>query len=1589
MRRSNSNDGSDGADYRRLIWTGPRMSDISDCEKGLFSGSITLYGPDNRNGPTTDPSASRNQIMFLKRDRRSSPDIRTANAAGEPDKMLDNQKEGAKTAAGPRGKPNRRSPERGGMQVHTRDVDMDGEFNSAFINSPYNHCPPDGQNAESEKADLRYRINHNHVTPLQDLFILAEQIKVLGAAKACTHLGRKSSNGDIRRMFDEGMTRYYDGIWFMSYNPNFVGRTGKEDQFVALAIILYGIIHNGFHDPSQIGKNDLVRGVMERPFESAKRWLGKTEPNCTVCDDEIVNEIAQEIDAAIRNGGDRWGPVFEAFGSMYDPVHSQANEELWILYSYLQIICNGADSYRIDSLPDTLRHFARAEHRLGNPPGDRDLLMSLDETNRGSAADGGALSIARAVNIIAGEVLTHMVCLNTNEDLMRDLDSKSGFRRMCRKHDIPALESIELEEDPSRCSISVFKGYVGGKKYVVQKMNSSGGFGTYLFEDPTLDRELRDAPDVPTADLRRANKTIQDHLSGCRRGSLVISRYRDPNISVNVHAMITEGEVFISPCSIQIITLTDNRLIYSGADFEAFRRFEQDEPLKVKELYEYTSWLCGTLKGRGYRGIIGFDIILSDKIEFVEANNRFQASTVLLNKALAEYGHIHTNGRMQFRYDGKAVVRGMRLPSMQMQNLMAFYDAKPPLRRGETEGDESRGRRERMSAMIASVHRELYGIDLERMDSDESQMPILRSEFRNLKVPYSFYIYYEPWLDVAKDYMVNHHAHIRKRVDDISGDLRRDFDRRLHECELSAMTRVHDLVIRYRSKVDGLEKLDCLFDLKESSPSHLEVLSKQTEDLIGYVSTSQLFEDMALPLRGLHERIVNISNSDPLLMLRLLTCVCDTLNYRSETCGDTARRFHALASEYGSEAMSLIADEDGLKEAERHARADARSIVSAPETLCGAEQTRAFLDTLIGGIRVPPALSGKDDMRRLPETELWSKAVLECQNTDGRSAADEVEHALSYLRKVRDGVAQENANRIRKWIPVRGSVTEKTEESLRELESMLSSEVVLMEDIQRAVSNLVCLLTIMRMAESDGETPRSMLKAAFGDLESIWYNRTGATYTDRLLPDIYKEICSETVSDNRECEIFERNWCDGDAGSGDSREGMWVIEKGAYMFKVLMHGNISSAIFGKSVVHPNLVPPEDSWNRRILSPDVNMVALKIALVNNGITLSENARSLLSESGIREGVNSSVDLLVKCDRFRYNGATYESLPINCAFNNSISKYSPIMMEYEDGTLYFSYYGIPLGRRGEDLTIKHYPPCSRSNNIAFIATDRVRFQHHDRCDFAASGKGCKFCEFTAKNVQFHKKPRFEESDIMDTIRDTLSDRKPYGEYLRLSEHGGADPDGVYVDHVLIGGGTYLASPYDVKKRILDMCGCINSSSGDTKMPIYLMCIPPNRLGDMDEYKEAGVTEIAFNMEIYSQDLAMKYMPGKSRTNLVRYISALRYATRVWKKPGSVRSSLIIGLEHPDRTLESVKLLSSLGVSPILSIFRPVASTELGFVMPLSSSEVYDLFMEAYDQCKRVDVLLGPSCIHCQNNTVTLPPEIVEKVLAEGHGNRRPSA
>ncbi|MDO5852734.1 MAG: hypothetical protein Q4Q62_01475 [Thermoplasmata archaeon] len=1613
----------------RLIWTGPRMSDIQDCEIGLFAGSITLYGDND--------SDDRNCILFhnpwfLEGDGHG---VKYLNYEESRKALSDDEA----VVSAPRSRSseyvrdphaseglafNKRIP----WQYEAKELCQDYHrsnhefcciegsrtFNRAFVKSFYNLMPDD--RSPGPDGEVRFergcRINHNLVTVSQDLFTLCEQIKIIGAAYACRELGRRgreltrksdcSCNGmrDIGRaaskVFCEGKVDYSNSLWFMSYNPNFVARRGDEDQYLALVKLIETI--HGMNPPekesgagAEKSRQLIDDAEIRKVISNIKAKWDKAWAEGGFSDRALVEKLCEDVR---KTGSENFAILSTGDEMLLDP---------FITYCYLVIMCYGPSVFRfgrygVPDLEDVFRDSVR-KHSDGHAfSRDEEILLYLHCINegrnprvlvRGSPEDEAWIA--------SQEILRHTLCLN-EEGLMKDLNSKKGFRDLCKEHEIPTTEAITIEASGADCNIDLFRGLIkDGAKYVVQEPNSSGGFGTYLFEDPMAekaDNEARDGAARLQKKKEDENRDIRRYLEGNPADTLLISRYRDPNVSVNLHAIITDDDVFLSPCSIQIITITDRRLIYSGADFDAFRRFEDDNPSKVKEIYEHARWLCGILGKRNYRGVIGFDIIVSDRVEFVEANNRFQASTILLNKALAEYGlrkdtdslNLEVRPRLMYRYDDRTVSKGPRLQSIQMQNLLAFYGkpdkvyaspagaGRPVFKKGlKTIGlrDEARIR-----DMVASLPKTLYGNDPNT--NRENWGNILRSELRTIPVPYSFYIYHRHHEDKgtegssegseSEEHRIFHDVHMFKRV----GEKMRKQDGEKQEALEGAKGKI-------------LESVDGLILPLVADGRYLGIISDYLLPLKTHIA--KLFADE-------EEKRNNIIGQLDEWLLEELTALRDL---RYDQGADKDMFIHGVLRRLKSRLLIL----------------QNSSNLGNP----GMEAKRAF-DLIASSIglteEVYKEVSSRSDGARAFAS--WSP---------GESEERRMQRLCTELidaRRLVSGYMEK---------PPEAKITDspETKDGKSKPDPSVSDEGCF---DTRVVVLFVARMLLDRLERASGKFSgrrfEYCMKDAYGVLAKDTCSR--GTFMDRF----NQLLMGNMVLDERVCEVFETQFRHAEDLSAGSVDG-WV-QNGAFMFKVLFFTSITSTVFDTPVVHPNLRPPDSKWVERILREDADILALKITLINNGIYIPEETRAAMKEDAVargsklddpmRRGVNSSVDLRLKGIEFSHNGIEYHELPVNCAEDNFIASYSPVTFVVKDKpktkgelksesesksdpklgdepmteggtksggkhsphTYTLRYYGNPIRINGKELEVDYYSPCeaikemenSNIDRIAFVATDRIRYQHHDRCDYAASGNGCKFCELTAKGANT-KMARYNEGDIMEAITETMARRHPYKEFNSESS-----TNMLYYDHVLIGGGTYLEH-FDAKRRILSMCSRIQRLGGDD-MPIYLMCVPPNTLTDLYEYKAAGVTEVAFNIEIYDQVLAAKFMPGKSRTTISKYLLTLTTAKSIWGGPGCVRSALILGLESPDSTMEAVRMLSSIGVSPILSIFRPVEGTDLEHVMPLPSEELYDLFMDSYNVCRAVDVDLGPSCIFCQNNTLTLPNELVEKEaeIAEREEGRR---
>ena len=210
------------------------------------------------------------------------------------------------------------------------------------------------------------------------------------------------------------------------------------------------------------------------------------------------------------------------------------------------------------------------------------------------------------------EVVKHTICLN-DEKIMRFLDSKISFRQFSEKF-VPTLHSEKIFG--KYCDVkSLKKIFPGYEKWIIQSDIASGGYKTFILEQKNEEEVLG--------------------IIRCDEEYLV-SPYYEKNIPINIHAIIYEKDILITPASIQIMAMDKNRMLYRGADYIAYKDIASEIDKKFKSDILV---LCKEIQKLGYRGIIGIDAIVVDDIAWIlEVNNRFQASTILINKALEDEG---------------------------------------------------------------------------------------------------------------------------------------------------------------------------------------------------------------------------------------------------------------------------------------------------------------------------------------------------------------------------------------------------------------------------------------------------------------------------------------------------------------------------------------------------------------------------------------------------------------------------------------------------------------------------------------------------------------------------------------------------------------------------------------------------------------------------------------------------------------------------------------------------------------------------------------------------------------------------------------
>ncbi len=421
----------------------------------------------------------------------------------------------------------------------------------------------------------------------------------------------------------------------------------------------------------------------------------------------------------------------------------------------------------------------------------------------------------------------------------------------------------------------------------------------------------------------------------------------------------------------------------------------------------------------------------------------------------------------------------------------------------------------------------------------------------------------------------------------------------------------------------------------------------------------------------------------------------------------------------------------------------------------------------------------------------------------------------------------------------------------------------------------------------------------------------------------------------------------------------------AYLYRIVFHKNIASVNEdGAVLIHENICTPEKWLTKKIFAKE--KLAVKLALMIQGINIERGIRESL-----REATNNAVDLQF--------GSGKNLMIVNSPTNIRYVEFSPFDLKRSQkypGKFCVCYYGQELidnvGVFPADKNQKMGPTKTAHtySEIAYLSTDRLRVHLTNACLYKQSGQGCQFC-----NIEINSNPNpITAEDIEEVVEKYIADKS----------EADAAGETVTLRHFLIGG----QSLKGCDSLLIDTAKILSKYH----MPIYAMTLPLKE-ATVRTLVSCGVTEFAYNIEVFNDKCRKKYMPGKSQYSVEDYLSALTMTRKVLNaacyRPEKkiVRSMVIVGLEPYEDMVNGIKMLIENNIEPMLSVFRPLPGTPLAYLNAPPIRMVYELFYtistclyEKNHKSSRNLSKLGPECVCCQNNTVSLPWKIQEGVATQ---------
>ncbi|HEY0910029.1 MAG TPA: radical SAM protein, partial [Bradyrhizobium sp.] len=112
----------------------------------------------------------------------------------------------------------------------------------------------------------------------------------------------------------------------------------------------------------------------------------------------------------------------------------------------------------------------------------------------------------------------------------------------------------------------------------------------------------------------------------------------------------------------------------------------------------------------------------------------------------------------------------------------------------------------------------------------------------------------------------------------------------------------------------------------------------------------------------------------------------------------------------------------------------------------------------------------------------------------------------------------------------------------------------------------------------------------------------------------------------------------------------------------------------------------------------------------------------------------------------------------------------------------------------------------------------------------------------------------------------------------------------------------------------------------LPIQGQCEPPDDDIWFERMRDAGIDSLGMHLEVVTENVRARIMPGKAQVSVERYFKAFEAAVPVFGR-GQVSTYILAGLgDSKEEILAICKRLVGVGVYPFVVPFVPIAGTPL---------------------------------------------------------------